>query len=132
MLDRLKNNLENRHRFAFSQLDLAFETLWCKRRKSNDSQSSLSSRNRVFKHGVQLFRLETDIIELIRSLRMLKTLSKILLSNYQIWLLSLENSNLLYDKHQNKSKFLKYASQGDKILVSRNRSKKSENLKPYK
>ena len=49
----------------------------------------------LFKYGLNRFKKETDIIEIIKSVRLLKILAKILLSNNQIKLLALENSNLL-------------------------------------
>ena len=52
-------------------------------------------KNQVYKNGIKRFTLETDLVELVKSLRMLKILSKIILSQNQKWLLGLEDSNLL-------------------------------------
>ena len=131
-MDKLKQHLDNRRRFAFSQLDYAFEAWWCNWRKKHIKQSDLSSRNRVYKHGIQRFRVETDIVGLIKSLRMLKTLSRIMLSNYQMCLLSLENSNLLYDKYQNKSEQYNDILQGNSNVNRETRHKITDKLKSYK
>ena len=58
-------------------------------------QSRLEYKNQVYKNGIKRFTLETDLVELVKSLRMLKILSKIILSQNQKCLLELENSSLL-------------------------------------
>ena len=63
-----------------------------------------NSYNRYVIHekGVSKFTDETDMVEIIKSVRMLKILTKILLSNEQIKLLAFENSSLLHENYGDK------------------------------
>ena len=56
----------------------------------------------IHEKGVSKFTDETDMVEIVKSVRLLKILIKILLSNEQIKLLALENSSLLNENYGDK------------------------------
>ena len=104
LMEKLRVMLDSRCSYAFSWKDYLYSYASCWIRgirciwwitKLPKSSKSLSFRNLLFKYGLNRFKKETDIIEIIKSVRMLKILAKIFLSNNQIKLLTLENSNLL-------------------------------------
>ena len=95
-LKKLKEVLYNRRKFVYSSSDYLYEVFWCcKWNKKIKKQSRLEYRNQIYRNGIKRFTHETDIVEVVKSIRMLKTLSKIVLSKNQKWLLGLEDSNLL-------------------------------------
>ena len=95
-LVKLKEVLFNRRKFDYSSSDYIYEIFWwCKCNRNTSKQSKLVYRNQIYKNGIKRFTYETDLVEVIKSIRMLKTLSKILLSKNQRCLLGLEDSNLL-------------------------------------
>ena len=93
---KLKDVLNHRRRFSFSCSDYTFNICcWFKWNTLSSSSKNIFYRNKLYKKGIEKFKEETDCVELIKSIRLLKTLSKTLLSSNQLHLLSLDNSHLL-------------------------------------
>ena len=88
--------LENRYRYGFSWWDYFYQTLWIsKLKKVRKCKANSFFRNSIHDKGISKLKEETDMVEIIRSVRLLKVLTKILLSKNQINLLAFENSSLL-------------------------------------
>ena len=118
IMNKLKVMLQGRRSYAFSLYDYIYSYIKCWIWNTKfKKQTSLSFRNSLYKDGLTKFRKEMDTIEIIKSIRMLKMLMKILLTDDQIKLIALENSNVLCnDMGRNKFEYENQIAQNDNVI----------------
>jgi glutaredoxin-related protein len=97
LLDKVETNIKTRYAFTYTMRDLLYQVLWCKPCKKF-KRNFLYKRQEFeeyYNKGIDRYHEELDCVEIIQSLRQLKTLVKVVMDDHHQILQNFSKEGLL-------------------------------------
>ena len=95
IIDKVQTNITARDTFKYNYKDLLFQVIWCKWFKKKKWFDQHRNNEKYYQKGINKYQQEFDWVEIVQSLRKLKTLVKVMMNEQHQIIQKFTNEGLL-------------------------------------